>query len=379
MTSIVRHKKHANLEKPLLGHFARNEVAILGAPCPIIQDLALKVADEFRDDLNVTFIDADHKIDDSKVRFPGNLYTDKISHHRMDLFERANEYDQKLELMDRSLVLVNGNHFKASSQIIILNSKKKESLSRKLDRLTNVKLILTDDVAEIYDFLQDHIKDLDSIPLRGISDIDSIIKAIKEIVRIPPIYGLILAGGDSRRMGKDKTLLSYHGKGQSNHMFDVINAHVERTFISCKSGQEGKFPFAEDFIFDTFTGLGPFGAILSSFRAHPNAAWLVVASDQPLLGKPHIERLIQERNTSKIATCFYNPETKFPEPLITLWEPTSYQRMLRFLSLGYSCPRKVLINSDIELIKEDDTAFMKNANTPEEYDQLLSTLTSATS
>ena len=116
--------------------------------------------------------------------------------------------------------------------------------------------------------------------------------------------------------------------------------------------------------------MGPFGAILSAFQTNPNAAWLVAACDQPLIDAGVLKELISKRNPSKYATAFYNPETDFPEPLITIWEPRAYSELLHFLSLGYSCPRKVLINSDIELLELEDSLVLKNANTPEEYEQL---------
>ena len=95
-------------------------------------------------------------------------------------------------------------------------------------------------------------------------------------------------------------------------------------------------------------------------------AWLTLACDLPYLDGETIKQLVTNRNPSKLATCFYNPETDFPEPLITIWEPRAYPTLLDFLSQGQSCPRKVLINSAIEMIKMKESFRMKNANTPEE-------------
>ena len=55
-----------------------------------------------------------------------------------------------------------------------------------------------------------------------------------------------------------------------------------------------------------------------------------------------------------------------PEPLITIYEPKSYPVLLQYLAQGYSCPRKMLINSDIEIVEVDDN-LIRNINTPEEY------------
>jgi hypothetical protein len=47
--------------------------------------------------------------------------------------------------------------------------------------------------------------------------------------------------------------------------------------------------------------------------------------------------------------------------------------MLQFLAQGISCPRKVLINSDVELLETDDV-YIYNVNTPEEFDTVKRSL-----
>ncbi len=48
--------------------------------------------------------------------------------------------------------------------------------------------------------------------------------------------------------------------------------------------------------------------------------------------------------------------------------------MLRFLSLGYACPRKVLINSDVHHVDLVQTEVAYNANTREERNNVIDTL-----
>jgi molybdopterin-guanine dinucleotide biosynthesis protein A len=122
---------------------------------------------------------------------------------------------------------------------------------------------------------------------------------------------------------------------------------------------------------DTFLGLGPMGAILSAFRSKPDSAWLVMACDLPLLDEETLRFLVENRDPSAIATAFRSPENDFPEPLIAIWEPKSYLTLLQFLSQGYSCPRKALINSPIRLLDAPNTAALRNVNTPEEHDSVL--------
>ena len=96
----------------------------------------------------------------------------------------------------------------------------------------------------------------------------------------------------------------------------------------------------------------------------------MVACDLPLLDESTLKYLLENRNPSSLATAYVNAEDGFPEPLITIWEPKSYPVLLAYLAQGYSCPRKVLINSDTHLLKAPDATALTNVNTPEELDQV---------
>src|SRR5690606_27984865 len=126
-------------------------------------------------------------------------------------------------------------------------------------------------------------------------------------------------------------------------------------YISVRAEQSGggvydQYPRLEDI----FVGFGPLGGILSAQMAQPEAAWVVLACDLPNLAVNTIEQLITERNPFKLATAFVSERDGLPEPLCAIYEPKSLQRLLAFLALGYRCPRKVLINSDTQLLQLRD-------------------------
>ena len=53
-------------------------------------------------------------------------------------------------------MLVNGNHFRAASQVVVIDETKKESLKKRLEQLTNIELILlADNAADVFDFIKD--------------------------------------------------------------------------------------------------------------------------------------------------------------------------------------------------------------------------------
>ena len=362
------HTKHAKVKPPTGGTFHRNELAIIGGPCNIIQKLSQDITKGLHN-LKVSYIDADHG-DEKVERKYYKTYTDKIGYHQIEFEDRHLDNSFKSLLSDSDIALINGNHFVADKQIVIINQKKKDSLEKKLDRLTNVLFFIFDDGEEsVHAYLE--TPQYKATPRFSIQDVDGICNAIKKLYNesVPRIKGLVLAGGESMRMGTDKGGIDYHGKPQKEYVAGLLNEFCDETYLSMKfdSGNEN-FPVIED----TFSGLGPYGGILSALRHDPNAAWLTVATDIPLLDAQGLAALISKRNPSKYATCFHNPETDFPEPLFTLWEPRVYPRLLSFLSQGYSCPRKVLINSDVEEITLENPEILFNANTPTEMEAMKS-------
>lgn len=367
-----KHTKHTELVKPAGGRFGSNEMAFIGAPCGHIQSLYEKLYQNLHQKLNLAYVDADHKEADSgeTQRFD-TIYTDQIGSHLLQFPSDHIDYEFRSLLRHADLTIINGNHFIADKQGVIINSKKKESLERKLDRLTNIRMIILDEgETEVYDFIKEHLPSYGSLPVFKIKDIDAIADfLIRECNgNRPNLNGLVLAGGKSTRMGKDKTQLVYYEKPQTEHVADLLSEFCDEVFISTaeeKCKKIASYPVLPD----TFTGLGPFGGILSAFRHNPDSAWFTIASDIPLISRKSLGEIVKKRNTSRLATCLQNEETGFPEPLITIWEPRAYERMLYFLSLGYSCPRKVLINSNVEILRLENQKEIFNVNTPEELEK----------
>ena len=191
----------------------------------------------------------------------------------------------------------------------------------------------------------------------------------------PPVFGLILAGGASRRMQTDKAALQIHGKQQLERAFELASSVCAKTFVSVRADQVGD-PLRSRFptIVDQKDGLGPIGDISSAQAAHPEAAWLVLACDLPFLTTATLKFLLDNRDPSRPATAFISTSDGLPEPLCALWEPSSREAVVAWLASGKTCPRKFLINSATHLLKQPDPQALENVNTPDELTAALDVL-----
>ncbi|WP_303309848.1 NTP transferase domain-containing protein [Hymenobacter sp. BT730] len=374
MNSAAAHTKHAPMARPLLGEFNRHELAILGAPCGIIKALTARLLPFLTTDLRVAYVDADHAAGDAETESVSSSVlqagaaelTDKIHFRRLDLPQGLNRFNQLQWLGEQSLVLVNGNHFRAEQQIAIIDPRK--PLDRKLERLTDLQLLL---LSEGETEVPVYLKELTAsrqVPVLALADTEGIAAWVRQWwqLRQPPLFGLVLTGGRSQRMQADKSRLRYHQQEQRTHAAALLAPWCQEVFISCRPDQVADIPNGLQPLPDQFLDLGPLSGILSAFRHNPNAAWLVVACDLPFLSENTLHYLVEHRQAGRMATAFQSPENEFPEPLITIWEPQSYAALLRFLALGYSCPRKALINSDAALLMAPAPQELRNVNTPEE-------------
>ncbi len=53
-----------------------------------------------------------------------------------------------------------------------------------------------------------------------------------------PVYGLVLSGGKSKRMGRDKALLERDGQSQLAFIVALLEPQVERVFVSTRDEQK---------------------------------------------------------------------------------------------------------------------------------------------
>lgn len=185
------------------------------------------------------------------------------------------------------------------------------------------------------------------------------------------LYGLVLAGGKSSRMGEDKAAVRYHGKMQSERCFDLLSGFCKKVYLSNRCDQ-AFLPGHDGLpqINDLFAGYGPLVGILSAMRTHPLAAWLVIACDMPFLNSRLIGELVRGRDPSKGATALIASDSG-PEPLCAIYEPSCFPVLMGCLDRPDDGPRAALSKAGARLVRPDEPALLMNVNLAAQRDAIL--------
>jgi molybdopterin-guanine dinucleotide biosynthesis protein A len=162
-------------------------------------------------------------------------------------------------------------------------------------------------------------------------------------------------------MGRDKSLIVYHDVPQRDYLFGLLARHCAKVFTSCRQDQQ--VPPGLNPVFDCFDIPGPLNGILSAFEKE-ETSWLVVAVDMPFVDDNVLESIVSNRDKTKLATCFYNPETQLPEPLLTLWEKDAHVFLKKFAAAGNISPREFLRTHPVSMIQPPDPKALVNINYP---------------
>lgn len=181
------------------------------------------------------------------------------------------------------------------------------------------------------------------------------------------VYGLVLAGGQSRRMGHDKALLQHGGQSQLAYVVSVLEDCVDRVFVSTRKDQNGDAERSRyEQVVDRYDDLGPVAGILSALEQQPSVDWLIVACDLPNIDVETIRHLLQERRGERPFTAYVSSHDGLPEPLCAIYGSACIEIVRSFVKDGINCPRKILIRSDTQLLQQLNPTSLDNINTPDD-------------
>jgi molybdopterin-guanine dinucleotide biosynthesis protein A len=195
-------------------------------------------------------------------------------------------------------------------------------------------------------------------------------------MNVPRIHGLVLAGGRSSRMKRDKAAIEFRaGETQLDAAMKLLEGRVARAYVSVRGDQQNDAARARyPRILDRGDIEGPIAGISAAFASYPDAAWLVLACDLPFLDAHTLDTLLLARDPSFEATAFRSAHDGLPEPLCAIYEPRARAALDAQIAAGRNCPRKFLINAHTQLLDQPNPRALDNINTVDEYERAMSTL-----
>jgi molybdopterin-guanine dinucleotide biosynthesis protein A len=185
------------------------------------------------------------------------------------------------------------------------------------------------------------------------------------------LYGLLLAGGRSKRMGCDKaTLIHPDGRSLAQRGLDLLGGICERVLLSVRSDQD--FPFSEGGNVSILrepegSDGGPLLGIVMAMRAEPHVDWLVIACDLPRLDQASLEYLVKAHEPDEMFLAYQSEHDDQPEPLCAYYSALAKPILEAALAHERLSPRDLLKENHCRLISATDRGVLANANTPDEW------------
>ncbi len=181
---------------------------------------------------------------------------------------------------------------------------------------------------------------------------------------------VILTGGGSRRMGRDKALLPWQGETMLQSLIDKYTAELGPVAVSVN--ERGRFAFhsaAE--LTDPYPGMGPLNGIVSAFEQTDAQTVFLTGTDLPF-GEPELVRSLAGL-MGRSDACVIRRGEKGIEPLFALYGRSCLAAARGCLSEGRKSFRELFGEIDVryvsagELPEFDLERILRNVNTPEDY------------
>jgi molybdopterin-guanine dinucleotide biosynthesis protein A len=185
-----------------------------------------------------------------------------------------------------------------------------------------------------------------------------------------PVYGLIVCGGNSERMGTDKCMLDYHGLPQWQYIFNMLEDLCDAVLISGSQQQQALWPASLPVIADDeqYSGMGPLVALLTAADKYPEVDFLLIGCDYPLLTSVDIRQLIASYHSKEHTAAVWNKEEELYEPLIAVYTLDTVAAAQKLYSDGKRNYSLQFMLQEVNAFKVDLHAENRRSiDTPQQY------------
>ena len=174
---------------------------------------------------------------------------------------------------------------------------------------------------------------------------------------------IVMAGGQSTRMGQDKSMLLIDGKPMIEHVCDQVRDKFEEILISANDPQKYAFLKAK-VVQDKATGQGPLMGIESALSASANELNFVIACDMPEIELSLVRRMLKEAAGYDAVVLRAGGQI---EPLFAVYRKNLAATAASLLESGERRLRALFDHCRTKYVDIDDADRMRNLNRMEEY------------
>lgn len=192
------------------------------------------------------------------------------------------------------------------------------------------------------------------------------------------MIGLILTGGHSRRMGRNKLLIERpDGQRQVDWLVQLVREAGLEPVLSQRRGSRPviDLPVIEDHFVDA----GPLAALDAFHRGYPQEPVFLLGGDLFLMDRMTLEDLLAARSPTDAATCYLNRLDGKPEPLCTIFEPRSLVTLADRLEQHEYGARHFLAGLAPRKLQLNNPAALDNVNSPLDLEEAFGKLRSGVS
>jgi molybdenum cofactor guanylyltransferase len=177
---------------------------------------------------------------------------------------------------------------------------------------------------------------------------------------------IVLAGGRSRRMGTDKSLLAIQDRPMIEHICRQLGPTFTRVFIS--ANDPAKFSFLGlEVVPDRIPDQGPLMAVASALEASDRELNLIVSCDIPQVNLVVVRRMLAEAQEADVVIPVTQDGKE--QPLFAVYRRSARGCMEEVLASGGRRLRDIYGRCRVRFVELDDTGWFVNLNTNDDYER----------
>ncbi|MEE8104144.1 MAG: molybdenum cofactor guanylyltransferase [Planctomycetota bacterium] len=184
---------------------------------------------------------------------------------------------------------------------------------------------------------------------------------------------VVLCGGFSRRMGREKWSLPFGDENLLERTVRIVGGVVSEVVVVAREGQDVDGPFR--FARDPAEGLGPLAGLVAGLEATDAERVFLISCDSPFLAPALVRRLLDlsrgfEIVMPMIAGFQMSTTAVYSKAVLPTARALIAERRLRPVFLAE--PHSIREVTEAELRDVDpELASFQGCNTPEEYERAL--------